>query len=235
MAHQLLIGKGMITLNLKRIFLALTLLPLFAVAADDCALSDPTLTVQAYTVNPQTERVKMYWQKANGEAWGTLHALLADINSQGQVQMAMNGGIYDESYAPLGLYIENGQQKVALNLASGEGNFFIRPGGVFYVAGDKVGIVRLDAFKTSKEIQFAVQSGPMLMENSVTFRKLSLFCNNLLALYVEGQLMPFSVPLRVDATVTAGVTCAHDYTKRTFALDTPSRYWLNSLSSRNNS
>ncbi len=36
----------------------------------------------------------MYWQKANGEAWGTLHALLADINSQGQVQMAMNGGIY---------------------------------------------------------------------------------------------------------------------------------------------
>ena len=45
MAHQLLIGKGMITLNLKRIFLALTLLPLFAVAADDCALSDPTLTV----------------------------------------------------------------------------------------------------------------------------------------------------------------------------------------------
>lgn len=98
MAHRLLIGKGMITLNLKRIFLTLTLLPLFAVAADDCALSDPTLTVQAYTVNPQTERVKMYWQKANGEAWGTLHALLADMNSQGQVQMAMNGGIYDESY-----------------------------------------------------------------------------------------------------------------------------------------
>ncbi|EPA1257027.1 YsgD/CorL family protein [Enterobacter bugandensis] len=47
--------------------------------------------------------------------------------------------------------------------------------------------------------------------------------------------MPFSVPLRVDATVTAGVTCAHDYAKRTFALDTPSRYWLNSLPSRNNS
>ncbi len=57
------------------------------------------LTVQAYTVNPQTERVKMYWQKANGEAWGTLHALLADMNSQGQVQMAMNGGIYDEGDA----------------------------------------------------------------------------------------------------------------------------------------
>ena len=42
-----------------------------------------------------------------------------------------------------------------------------KPSGVFYVAGDKVGIVRLDAFKTSKEIQFAVQSGPMLLENGV--------------------------------------------------------------------
>ncbi|WP_350223399.1 YsgD/CorL family protein [Leclercia adecarboxylata] len=71
--------------------------------------------------------------------------------------------------------------------------------------------------------------------SSVTFRKISLFFNKLPCLYVEGHLMFFSVPLRVDAAVTAGVTCAHDYAKRTFALDTPSRYWLNSLSFRNNS
>ena len=82
MAHQLLIGKGMITLNLKRIFLALTLLPLFAVAADDCVLSDPTLTVQAYTVNPQTERVKMCG-KANGEAWELYVTLLVTCSAGG--------------------------------------------------------------------------------------------------------------------------------------------------------
>ena len=45
MAHRLLIGKGMITLNLKRIFLTLTLLPLFAVAADDCSARHPTENV----------------------------------------------------------------------------------------------------------------------------------------------------------------------------------------------
>ncbi|WP_416208313.1 YsgD/CorL family protein [Erwinia sp. HR93] len=33
----------------------------------------------------------------------------------------------------------------------------------------------------------------------------------------------------------AGVTCAHDYIKRTFALDTPSRCWLIDLSHRYNS
>ncbi|WP_418939586.1 YsgD/CorL family protein [Silvania hatchlandensis] len=78
-------------------------------------------------------------------------------------------------------------------------------------------------------------SGLCATGKRLTFRKISLFCNNLPGLYVEGDLMLFSVPLRVDAAVTAGVTCAHDYAKRTFALDTPSTYWLNSLSSRNNS
>lgn len=39
--------------------------------------------------------------------------------------MAMNGGIYAKSYAPLGLYIEKGVQKVPLNRASGGGNFFL--------------------------------------------------------------------------------------------------------------
>lgn len=96
-----------------------------------------------------------------------LYVLLVDINSQGQVQMVMNGGIYDESYVLFGLYIENGQQKVVLNFVLGEGNFFICSGGVFYVVGDKVGIVCLDVFKISKEIQFVVQLGLMLMENGV--------------------------------------------------------------------
>ncbi|WP_408612143.1 YsgD/CorL family protein [Leclercia tamurae] len=71
--------------------------------------------------------------------------------------------------------------------------------------------------------------------SSVTFRKISLFFHKLPGLNAEGHLKFFSVSLRVDAAVTAGVTCAHDYAKRTFALDTPSRCWLNSLSSRNNS
>lgn len=35
--------------------------------------------------------------------------------------------------------------------------------------------------------------------NSVTVRKVSFFCNNLLALYAKGQDLLFSVPLRVDA------------------------------------
>ncbi len=61
----------------------------------------------------------------------SLRSLLAGIDGDGRVQMAMNGGIYDKAYAPLGLYIEDGKRLTPVNRSAGGGNFFIRPGGVF--------------------------------------------------------------------------------------------------------
>lgn len=114
----------------------------------------------------------MYWKKADGTAWGSLQNLLADINTDGRIQMVMNGGIYAKSYAPLGLYIEKGKQLAPLNRASGGGNFFIRPGGVFYIKGQQAGIVSLDKFKTSRGMDYAVQSGPLMIENGIINRRL---------------------------------------------------------------
>ncbi len=91
---------------LLRRLLPLALLPFTAFTHAACTLTDPTLTLQSYTVNPQQERIVMYWQKQNGKARGSLRSLLADINKDDRVQMAMNGGIYDKAYEPLGLYIE---------------------------------------------------------------------------------------------------------------------------------
>jgi Predicted periplasmic protein len=151
-------------LRLSHLLPALLLTPLTSLA---CTLTDPSLSVQSYTVDAQHERIAMYWQKENGKAFGSLYSLLAEINGSGRVQMAMNGGIYDKAYAPLGLYIEKGKKRVALNRASGGGNFFIRPGGVFFLKGEQAGIVSLDALKSTKGLDYAVQSGPMLIENGV--------------------------------------------------------------------
>ena len=150
---------------LLRCLLPLALLPLAAVASAACTLTDPTLTLQSYRVDAQKERIAMYWQDRHGKAWGSLRSLLAGIDGDGRVQMAMNGGIYDKAYAPLGLYIEKGRQLTPLNRASGGGNFFIRPGGVFYLRGQNAGIVSIDKFRPSPAIRYAVQSGPMLIEN----------------------------------------------------------------------
>lgn len=150
---------------LLRRLIPLALLPFTAFTHAACTLTDPTLTLQSYTVNPQQERIVMYWQKQNGKAWGSLRSLLSDIDKDGSVQMAMNGGIYDKAYEPLGLYIENGELLKPLNRASGGGNFFIRPGGVFWLKGQRAGITPINNFKPSPEITYAVQSGPMLIEN----------------------------------------------------------------------
>lgn len=54
---------------LLRRLLPLALLPFTAFTHAACTLTDPTLTLQSYTVNPQQERIVMYWQKQNGKAW----------------------------------------------------------------------------------------------------------------------------------------------------------------------
>ncbi|MFU0930170.1 phosphodiester glycosidase family protein [Kluyvera cryocrescens] len=152
---------------LKPLLLVLATTPLLAAAGSSCQLTDPGLTLQSYRADPQHERIAMYWRQSNGQDYGSLRALLADINGDGRVRMAMNGGIYDKAYAPLGLYIEKGQQKVAVNRSSGGGNFFIKPGGVFYLRGQQAGIISLDKLKSTNGMDYAVQSGPMLIENGV--------------------------------------------------------------------
>lgn len=117
---------------LLRCLLPTALLPTAAIASAACTLTDPTLTLQSYRVDAQNERIAMYWQDRHGKAWGSLRSLLAGIDGDGRVQMAMNGGIYDKAYAPLGLYIEDGKRLTPVNRSAGGGNFFIRPGGVFW-------------------------------------------------------------------------------------------------------
>ncbi|MEO3989601.1 phosphodiester glycosidase family protein [Pseudocitrobacter cyperus] len=150
---------------MARLWLLPALLSLAPFTHAACSLTDPSLKVQSYEVFPEQENISLHWKKPDGKAWGSLYSLLADINGNGQVLMAMNGGIYGKDYTPLGLYIENGKKLSPVNRASGGGNFFIRPGGVFYLRGQKAGIVTLDAFKSSKGMDYAVQSGPMLIEN----------------------------------------------------------------------
>ena len=152
---------------LKPLLLALAAMPALTAAQTTCQLTDATLTLQSYTADPHRQRIAMYWRKSDGNDYGSLRSLLSAINGDGRVYMAMNGGIYDKTYAPLGLYIEKGQQKVAVNRASGGGNFFIKPGGVFYLRGQQAGIVTLDKLKSTKGMDYAVQSGPMLIENGV--------------------------------------------------------------------
>jgi uncharacterized protein YigE (DUF2233 family) len=49
------------------------------------------------------------------------------------VRFAMNAGMYDAAGAPVGLLVEDGRERRALNVSDGAGNFYLRPNGVLLV------------------------------------------------------------------------------------------------------
>ncbi len=80
------------------------------------------------------------------------------------VAFAMNAGMYDEDGRPIGLAIVDGRQKHAINRRDGGGNFHLMPNGVFQVHRDgRAEIVPTSAWKPSKSVRLATQSGPMLV------------------------------------------------------------------------
>ncbi|MER8829263.1 phosphodiester glycosidase family protein [Mesorhizobium sp. M0938] len=102
----------------------------------------------------------------DGKAFGSLEKFDKAMSGEGRpVLLAMNAGMYHEDLTPVGLLIEDGQEKAPLNLADGEGNFFLQPNGVFLVRNDgKAAIMETNAYAAAKpDVAFATQSGPMLV------------------------------------------------------------------------
>lgn len=121
-----------------------------------------------YQVNLNKEEVTFYWKNDTSEHFksiGNLKSWLAHKNEE--LLFATNGGMYKKDNSPQGLYIENFEVKNKLDTLEGNGNFFLKPNGVFYITNDKKGIIcTTENFKTNTNIKYATQSGPMLVIDS---------------------------------------------------------------------
>ncbi len=120
--------------------------------------------IVTYTVDLNKADLKFYWKDKDGNIIRSLQnlKLLADENHQ-KLIFAMNGGMYQKDNSPQGLYIEDGKVISKLNTGSGNGNFHMKPNGVFYITtNNKAYISQTSDFK-SKDIKYATQSGPMLV------------------------------------------------------------------------
>ena len=107
----------------------------------------------------------LFLRDGNGATLGQFDRVREALEARGrQLVFAMNAGMYHEDRSPVGLYVENGQQLKKLSTADGPGNFSMKPNGVFYVDGNKAGVVETTAFARRKlKPDFATQSGPMLV------------------------------------------------------------------------
>ncbi|TGD99334.1 phosphodiester glycosidase family protein [Methylobacterium nonmethylotrophicum] len=129
---------------------------------------------QAYavcTVDLRRARVKLFWRGPDGLPYGSLSRL---AGQQAGLAFAMNAGMYDTGLAPVGLYVEDGRELKAANTANGPGNFHLKPNGVFYVAGERAGVLETGRYlKVHPRAEFATQSGPMLVINGRIHPKIS--------------------------------------------------------------
>jgi uncharacterized protein YigE (DUF2233 family) len=65
---------------------------------------------------------------------GSLAALQRSLGEDAaRAAFAMNAGMYDPAQQPVGLYVSQGQMEHPLNREEGDGNFFLKPNGVFWV------------------------------------------------------------------------------------------------------
>jgi uncharacterized protein YigE (DUF2233 family) len=111
-------------------------------------------------------RLQMHWLDNQGRPLANFGGLRDRIAREGQeIEFATNAGIYERGPKPSGLTVCQGKEVVKLNLAAGEGNFYLKPNGVFYVdEANRAGVMEAGAFgKSGVKARIATQSGPMLL------------------------------------------------------------------------
>lgn len=144
-------------------------------------------------------KLRLFWRNGAGEAYRNFAALADALDQNGQkLIFALNAGMYQPDFSPLGLHIEDGSElrpPQLKNPARAKGplpNFYKKPNGVFYFDEDKAGIMPTQDFvKKRPKLRFATQSGPMLV--------------------IKGRINPIFIEGSEDRTRRSGVgICDND-------------------------
>ena len=143
-----------------------------AASAEPCR--DQTFRGASYIVcsfDPAKDDLRLVWRGPGGQPYRTFGALAAELEEKGKsLQFAMNGGMYEDDFSPVGLHVEEGRQLAPANTTTVKGppsripNFYKKPNGVFYLGEGRAGVLATERFLAKKpKATFATQSGPMLV------------------------------------------------------------------------
>ncbi len=118
------------------------------------------------TVDPGQADIGVFHAGPDGGAYGSLDAFDQAMAARGRpVALAMNAGMYHEGLGPVGLLVEDGREVTPVETADGEGNFFLKPNGIFVIRDDgAAAVMETEKFRAGRPaVRFATQSGPMLV------------------------------------------------------------------------
>ena len=83
--------------------------------------------------------------------------------------------MFRSNHSLQGVFIQEGKVLTPLDTGSANGNFYLKPNGVFYITKDKKAfVVTTETFAPDSSVFYATQSGPMLLINGAmhpAFRK----------------------------------------------------------------
>ena len=116
---------------------------------------------------PSKEGIRLFLNDENGKPFGDFGPVAAALGAHGEtLSFAMNAGMYHKDRSPVGLYVENGEERKKISTRDGPGNFHLKPNGVFWMDGaGGAHVTETDGFSDAAhdDVAYATQSGPMLV------------------------------------------------------------------------
>lgn len=148
-----------------RHLLALILAPVAPTVAHASDCRDMEFEGASYTLCEVAwgEDLRLFHSGADG-AYGSFRRLDEALGAEGMaLGFAMNAGMYHRDLEPVGLYVEEHQERAGIVTRAGPGNFGLLPNGVFCIS-DRFQVIESRSFKDNPpDCRFATQSGPMLV------------------------------------------------------------------------
>lgn len=122
-----------------------------------------------YTLDLTTKNLSFFWKDSEGKRFGSIQSLKIWLEKQGKTLLfATNAGMYAIDRSPKGLYVESNKEVVKLDLNEGDGNFYLKPNGIFAILTNNTAtVIESNNYFNIKpsNIFFATQSGPLLLNN----------------------------------------------------------------------
>ena len=137
--------------------------PASAAECENIRFEDAGYTI--CTVDLTSETLRLFLYDDSGAPYGQFGAIESDLNDKGQsLGFAMNAGMYHDDRAPVGYYVEDGQEIMRVIPNAGPGNFGMLPNGILCIREGRADVIETLRFvKEAPDCAYATQSGPMLV------------------------------------------------------------------------